>query len=104
MLTSGDLRYGGDQFRLHLHLYASMKNVQHEENRMREKSRELGRGCLRSLPTKSEAVDPPEMLYEPSLGLGFFSFVKCEACLVFGCEVRAEASPTLPFLRKSVLL
>ena len=81
-----------------------MKNVQYKANRMRDKSRELGRGCSRSLPTGSEAADPPEMLYEQSLGPGSFRFVKCEAQLVLGCEVRAEALLKLPSLRQSTAL
>lgn len=71
---------------------------------MRGESGELGRGCSRSLPTGSEVAHPPEMLYEQSLGPGSFSFVKCEAWLVLGCEVRAEAFLKLPSLRKSASL
>ena len=87
-----------------MHLYAGMKNIQYKESRMGAESGELGRGCSRSLPTGSEVAGPPEMLYEQSLGLGSFSFVKCEAYLILGCEVRAEALLKLPSLRKSALV
>lgn len=50
-------------------LYASMKNVHYKECRMRDESRELGRVCLRHVPTGSEVADPPELLHDQSLGL-----------------------------------
>lgn len=50
-------------------LYASVKNVQYKESRMRNESRELGRGCLRPVPTEGEVADPPELLHDQSLGL-----------------------------------
>lgn len=46
-----------------------MKNVQYKESRMRNESRELGRGCLRLVPTGGEVADPPELLHGQSLGL-----------------------------------
>lgn len=50
-------------------LYASVKNAQYKEGRMKDESRELGRGCLRHLPTGNEVGDPPEILRDQSLGL-----------------------------------
>lgn len=85
-----------------MHLYDSMKNVQYKENRRRDESGELGRGCSKSLRTGRKVVDPPEVLYEQSPGPGSFSFVKCEAYPALGCGIRAEAYLKLPSLRKSV--
>lgn len=50
-------------------LCASVKNVQYKESRMRDESRELGRACLRHVPTGGEDADPPEQLHDQSLGL-----------------------------------
>lgn len=85
-------------------LYASVKNVQYKESRMRDESRELGRGCLRHVPPGSEVADPPELLHGRSLGLWSFSFVRSEAYLALRCEVRAEALLELPSFRKSASL
>lgn len=65
-----------------MHLYGSMGNVPYKEKIRGKERRELGRGCLRNLPTGREVTDPLDLVSE-QLGMGFFSFVKCEVYLVF---------------------